>query len=590
MAFSLRSAGERIEVVDKPAEFFTLPPNLGNYESVRAAFSWEQARREIDWFDENHLNAAYNAVDRHAKGWRKNKVALYWEGERGEVEKYTFRELSELSNRFANSLKELGVKKGDRVFIFLPRLPELYIAFLGILKIGAVAGTLFAAFGPDAIRDRLGDSEAKVVITIPTYYERIETVRQDLPALKDVIIIDTRATEFRAKDGEHLYSRLMAEASQRFEPAVMAADDYAFMLYTSGTTGKSKGVVHAHEAIIQEHLTAKWVLDLKDEDIYWCTADPGWVTGIAYGILGSWSNGATSVIYEGRFNPREWYRIVEKYEVSVWYTAPTAIRMLMKAGGEPVHEFDLSSLRHLASVGEPLNPEAIRWGLDAFGLPFHDTWWQTETGSILIANYPSIPIKLGSMGRPFPGIEASIVDEEGKELPPETPGNLAIKPGWPAMLRTVWRNEAKYDEYFKNGWYVTGDRAYKDADGYFWFIGRADDVIKTAGERVGPFEVESALVSHPAVAEAGVIGKPDMMRGEIIKAFVVLNQGFDGSETLKKEIGGFVKTQLAGHAYPKEIEFIDLLPKTQSGKIMRRVLKARELGLPVGDLSTLETG
>jgi acetyl-CoA synthetase len=586
--YSLRSVDDKIEIVDKPAELFTVPPNLGNYDAARADFTWEQARREIDWFDEDHLNAAYNAVDRHAVGWRKNKVALYWEGERGEVEKYTFREISELSNKLANGLKDIGIKRGDRVFIFLPRVPELYIAFLAILKIGAVAGTLFAAFGPDAIRDRLGDSQAKAVITVPRFYERIEAVKEDLPELKDVIIVDSRGTEFRPGPGEHNYSKLMANADHRFQPEVMSAEDYAFMLYTSGTTGKSKGVVHAHEAIIQEHLTAKWILDLKDDDIYWCTADPGWVTGIAYGILGSWSNGATSVIYEGRFNPREWYRIAEKYEVSVWYTAPTAIRMLMKAGKEAVEEFDLSSLRHLCSVGEPLNPEAIRWGLEVFGLPFHDTWWQTETGSILIANYPSIPVKLGSMGRPFPGVEASIVDNEGNELPPQTPGNLAIKPGWPAMFRTVWHNEVKYNEYFNNGWYITGDRAYKDSDGYFWFIGRADDVIKTAGERVGPFEVESALVDHPAVAEAGVIGKPDMMRGEIIKAFVTLNAGYEPSEELEKEIKNYVKTRLAGHAYPREIEFTDSLPKTQSGKIMRRVLKARELGLPVGDLSTLE--
>ncbi len=588
MAFSLRKESDQIEIIDKPAELFSSPPNLSNYEASRRDFTWEQARREIDWFDEDHLNAAYNAVDRHAVGWRKNKVALYWEGERGEIEKYTFRELSELSSRLANALLDIGIKRGERVFIFLPRVPELYIAFLAILKLGGVAGTLFAAFGPDAIRDRLGDSEARAVITVPRFYGRIESVRDDLPALKDVIPVDSRGTDYRPKDREHLYSRLMADADHHFTPAVMAAEDYAFMLYTSGTTGKSKGVVHAHEAIVQEHLTAKWILDLKDDDIYWCTADPGWVTGIAYGILGSWSNGATSVIYEGRFNPREWYRIVEEYDVSVWYTAPTAIRMLMKAGRESAAEFDLSSLRHLASVGEPLNPEAIRWGLDVFGLPFHDTWWQTETGSILIANYPSIPVKLGSMGLPFPGVTAAIIDDNGVELPPETPGHLAIKPGWPAMFRAVWHNQAKYDEYFKEGWYDTGDRAYKDSDGYYWFIGRADDVIKTAGERVGPFEVESALVDHPAVAEAGVIGKPDMMRGEIIKAFVILNGDWEPSSELESEIRAHVKNCLAGHAYPREIEFVDLLPKTQSGKIMRRVLKARELGLPVGDLSTLE--
>ncbi len=586
---AIRQLSEKITIVDKPAEFFSVPPNLGNFESVRANFTWEQARKELDWFDGGRINAAYNAVDRHAKSWRKNKVALYWEGERGEVEKYTFRELAEASNQFANALVDMGIKRGDRVFIFLPRLPELYIAFLGILKVGAVAGTLFAAFGPSALRDRLGDSEAKAIITTPTFLDRVDEVIDDLPGLENIIIVDNRGTKVKPKEKETLYSSMMEGTSNRFEAAAMEPEDYAYMLYTSGTTGKSKGVVHAHQAIMQEYLTAKWVLDLKEEDIYWCTADPGWVTGIAYGILGSWANGVSSVIFEGRFNPREWYRIVETYEVSVWYTAPTAIRMLMREGDKLVDEFDLSSLRHLASVGEPLNPEAIRWGLHVFGLPFHDNWWQTETGSILIANYPSVPIKLGSMGRPFPGIDATIVDDDGNQLPAGTIGNLAIKPGWPAMLRTIWKNEAKYKEYFLNGWYISGDKAYEDNDGYFWFIGRADDVIKTAGERVGPFEVESALVEHPAIAEAGVIGKPDMMRGEIIKAFVVLDPGREPSDQLDTEIKKFVKKRLAGHAYPREIEFVDILPKTQSGKIMRRVLKARELGLPTGDVSTLES-
>lgn len=588
MPYKVRQVDEKIAIVDKPADLFTAAPNLAGYDDAYRDFTWEEARREIDWFDGGRLNAAYNAVDRHALTWRKNKVALYWEGDRGEIEKYTFRELSELSNKFANALLDIGVGKGDRVFIFLPRLPELYIAFLGILKVGAIAGTLFAAFGPDALRDRLGDSEAKVVITVPSFLSRVDEVIDQLPALERVVIVDTRGTDVKPKAKEHVYSELMADASNRFQAVPMAPEDYAFMLYTSGTTGKSKGVVHAHQAILQEYLTAKWVLDLQEEDIYWCTADPGWVTGISYGILGSWANGVSSVVYEGRFNPREWYRIAEKYEVSVWYTAPTAIRMLMKEGADLVREFDLSHLRHLASVGEPLNPEAIRWGVDVFGLPFHDNWWQTETGSILIANYPSMPIKLGSMGRPFPGITATIVDDGGKELPPGVPGNLAIKPGWPAMMRTIWKNQAKYDEYIKDGWYLSGDKAYRDDDGYFWFIGRADDVIKTGGERVGPFEVESALVEHPAVAEAGVIGKPDMMRGEIIKAFVILDPGNLPSDELAAEIKQFVKKRLAGHAYPREIEFTDTLPKTQSGKIMRRVLKARELGLPVGDLSTLD--
>jgi acetyl-CoA synthetase len=360
------------------------------------------------------------------------------------------------------------------------------------------------------------------------------------------------------------------------------------MLYTSGTTGRPKGVMHTHYDIVQQHITAKWILDIHQDDVYWCTADPGWVTGIAYGILGPFSNGATSIVDAARFSAEHWYKIINDYKVTVWYTAPTAIRMMMKEGFDIAKKYDLSSLRHLASVGEPLNPEAIWWGVENLKLAFHDNWWQTETGGILIANYPCMDIKVGSMGRPFPGVVAEIVDDNGNPLPPNKEGNLAIRPGWPSMMLEIWNNKEKYDSYFKNGWYFSGDRAWKDADGYFWFVGRADDVIKTAGHRVGPFEVESALIEHPAVAEAGVIGKPDELYGEIIKAFIALKKGFKPSEELKKEIQTFIKTRLAGHAYPKEIEFRDTLPKTRSGKIMRRVLKAQELGLPVGDLSTME--
>ena len=368
----------------------------------------------------------------------------------------------------------------------------------------------------------------------------------------------------------------------------MEKDDYGFMLFTSGTTGKPKGVVHRHYSILQEHLTAKWVLDIHERDICWITADPGWITGVAYGILGTWSLGASVVCYDGRFDPEKWYEVLEKYQVSVWYTAPTAIRMLERAGDQLVKKYDLSHLRHLASVGEPLNPEPIRWGLRVFGLPFHDNWWQTEIGGICIANYPIMDIKLGSMGKPIPGVQAAIVDDDGHPLPPNQEGNLALKPTFPSLMATIWRRPHKFKSYFKNGWYISGDRAFVDKDGYFWFIGRADDVIKTAGERVGPFEVESALVEHPAVVEAAVIGLPDPIRGEIIKAFCVLGPGYSPSEKLKEEISQFIKKNLAGHAYPREIEFIERLPKTRSGKILRRVLKAKELGLPIGDTSTLE--
>lgn len=551
-------------------------PNLKDYQTVYRRFKWKRAEKELQWFPGKKLNAASNAIDRQAKIKSRNKVALYWHGSQDEKRKYTFSDMATLSNKFANVLKNFQVKRGDRVFFFLPRTPELYYGFLGTLKTGAIAGTLFAAFGPQALYDRLKNAGAKVLITNKELYPRVKKIEKDLPRLKDVILVD-KTLPF-----------LIAKASKDLRIAKMGPTEPAFMLYTSGTTGKPKGVVHTHQSILLQHLTAKWVLDLRDDDVYWCTADPGWVTGIAYEILGSWSNGASTLVYAGRFNPEKWYQLIEDYQVNVWYTAPTAIRMLAAAGMDLVKKHDLSSLRHLASVGEPLNPEAVWWGLKAFGLPFHDNWWQTETGGIMIANYPCMDIKPGSMGKPVPGIKAAIVNDKGKVLRPNKVGNLAIKPPWPSMMRKIWHRPKKYKSYFKSGWYITGDLAYKDKDGYFWFVGRDDDLIKTAGERVGPFEVESALVSHPAIVEAAVIGKPDPIRGEIIKAFISLKAGHRGSNKLKEEIKSFVKRELAGHAYPREIEFMSKLPKTRSGKIVRRFLKAKELGLPIGDTSTLE--
>ncbi len=552
------------------------PPNLEDYEEARKNFSWKGARNELDWFD-GKLNAAYNAVDRHTHTWRKNKVALYWEDEAGQAKKFTFEELSLLSNKVGNILKDFDIDRGDRVFLFVPRIPELYFCFLGILKIGAIAGTLFSAFQEQALADRLGNSDAKIVITTAELKPRIDKVRHKLPGLTHILVVD-----------EPSFAKSLDHASDELRISHMDPDDYAFMLYTSGTTGKPKGVVHVHRAILQEHMTAKWVLDLRDEDTYWCTADPGWVTGIAYEILGSWSCGVAALVYAGRFDPQRWYGLLEKYKISVWYTAPTAIRMLMGAGDGLVKQFDLTALRHLASVGEPLNPEAIKWGRNVFGKTFHDNWWQTETGAICIANYRCLEVRPGSMGKPIPGLTAAIVDDEGQKLPAGREGNIALKPKWPSMMHAIWRRPQKYKSYFTNGWYISGDRGMQDKDGYFWFIGRADDVIKTSGERVGPFEVESALVAHPAVVEAGVIGKPDAIRGEIIKAFVVLEKNAKPTEALKKELSEYVKKHLAGHAYPREVEFIDKLPKTRSGKIMRRILKAKELGLPIGDTSTLE--
>ncbi len=572
-------------------------PNLKDYQKTYDSFSYFDEAKKFENLPDGGFNAAYTVCDVNAQNFRKNKVALYWEGEEGEEIKLTFQELSLLSNKVGNLLKNLEVGRGDRVFLFLPRIPELYFCFLGILKIGAIAGTLFSAFGPQALEDRLKNSDAKILITTPQLYPRVQKIKQNLPNLKTVILIDEEnRTAFMKeaklkKPGKNSYTwfyPLMEKALEKLHLASMKPTDPAFMLYTSGTTGKPKGVVHQHKALLHECISARYVLDIKDTDVYWCTADPGWVTGIAYEILGTWCIGSSTLVYGGRFDPAKWYDLIQEYKVTVWYTAPTAIRMLAASGTELVKKYDLSSLRHLASVGEPLNPEAVNWGQKAFGLPFHDNYWQTETGGIVIANYPSLDIKPGSMGKPVPGIKAEVINNQGQPVGPYKEGNLALKPGWPSMMLKIWRRPEKYQSYFLKNWYLTGDKAFKDEDGYFWFISRADDVIKTSGERVGPFEVESALVSHPKIIEAGVIGKPDPLRGELIKAFVTLKKGEKPSEKLKEEIQTYVKKHLAGHAYPREIEFTDKLPKTRSGKIMRRLLKAKELGLPLGDTSTLE--
>lgn len=569
--------------------------NLQDYEKTYKEFSWENLKKEMSGVWGNKLNAAHIAIDVHTTTYRKNKIALYYEGENGNKEEYTFTQISQNSNKVANLLTNHGIKRGDRVFIFLPRIPELYFSFLGILKTGAIAGTLFSAFQEQALLDRLSNSKAKILITNSTLFPRVEKIWKDLPDLKKVIIVERDSKELPKRKNILYFNKELTIAGRDFHVRQMKEDDSAFMLYTSGTTGKPKGVLHRHLAILQEFVTAKWVLDLKEDDVYWCTADPGWVTGIAYEILGLWASGVSAVVFDGRFDTSRWYKIIEEYKVSVWYTAPTAVRMLMADGLEKVHHYNLSSLRHLASVGEPLNPEAIFWGVKAFNLPFHDNWWQTELGAICIANYRSMDIKPGSMGKPIPGVSAAILDDKGNPLPVGIEGNLALKVGFPSLMKGIWRRPKKYKSYFlpagRQGimkWYISGDRAWMDKDGYFWFVGRADDVIKTAGERVGPFEVESALVEHPGVVEAGVIGKPDPMRGEIIKAFVVLQKNVKPSSKLKEELSEYVKKHLAGHAYPREVEFIDKLPKTRSGKIMRRILKAKELGLPIGDTSTLE--
>ncbi len=578
------------QVVEKPSvSQMKVKPNLTDYDEFRKTFTWESIYQELDWLPGGYLNKAHECIDRHANGPNATKVAMLWEGKNGEEETYTFADMKRETSKFASVLRGLGVNRGDRVFLFMERVPELYIAVFGILKAGAVAGPLFSAFGPEPVKDRLLDSGSKVLVTTPELRRRIASILPDLPDLEHIIIVNKLDRDTTPPVEDDLrYEDLMADASPDFETDPTSMYDYSIMHYTSGTTGKPKGAVHRHMAIAQQYATGKWVLDLHPNDIYWCTADPGWVTGTSYGMLAPWSNGVTQLIYEGGISASRWYGLIQKYKVTVWYTAPTAVRMLMRAGTEAVKRHDLSSLRYINSVGEPLNPEAIVWGLDAFGQGIHDNWWQTETGAILIANYPFQQIRLGSMGRPIPGIDAAILDDDYNQVPPGTDGNLAIKPGWPSMFHTYWHNEEMYNSKFKKGWYITGDQARMDADGFFWFVGRTDDVINTAGHLVGPFEVESVLIEHPAVAEAGVIGKPDPIAMEVVKAFVSLNEGYEPTEQLRREIMGFAREKMAAAVAPREIDFIDSLPKTRSGKIMRRLLKARELGLPEGDTSTLE--
>ncbi|MFS0689149.1 acetate--CoA ligase [Sporosarcina sp. 179-K 8C2 HS] len=557
---------------------------LQDYDQTAKDFKWSDVEKEFSWYETGLINIAHEAVDRHANSYRKNKVALFYkDAERKEA--FTYNEMKRMSNKAANVLTNHStLEKGDRIFVFMPRSPELYFAILGALKMGTIVGPLFEAFMEGAVYDRLSDSEAKAIVTTPELLDRIPVDK--LPHLKTIFLVGENIEE---NDKYIDFKKHLKTASPYFQVEWLDRESPTLLHYTSGSTGKPKGVLHVQEAMVQQLQTARWVLDLKDEDVFWCTADPGWVTGTAYGIFGPMLAGATSLIVGGRFSTDSWYESIQEYGVTVWYSAPTAFRMLMGAGAGPLEKYDLSSLRHILSVGEPLNPEVIRWGMEVFKLRIHDTWWMTETGAQTICNFGSLPIKLGSMGKAVPGIEAAIVDDRGQVLPPNRMGNLAIKKGWPAMMRQIWNNPEKYDSYFLNDeWYVSGDSAYMDEDGYFFFQGRVDDVIMTSGERVGPFEVESKLLEHPAIVEAGVIGKPDPVRGEIIKAFVALHEGYEPTEKLEEDIKQFVKKELAAHAAPREIEFKDKLPKTRSGKIMRRVLKAWELNLPTGDLSTME--
>ncbi len=573
--------------IAKDVSSMVASPNLDDWASMRESWSWDQARSELD-LPGDLVNLAHECIDRHADGARAGKTAMIWESADGAIERYTYADMKRESNRVANALREIGVSKGERVFFFAPRIPELYFSVFGALKVGAIAAPLFSAFGPEPVKERIERAQGSVIITTPTLLPKINEIREELPSVEHVIVIAHREGK-EVAEGDHDYQQLVESASEEFEIERTGQDDWSVMHFTSGTTGMPKGAAHVHGAVVGHYATGKYVLDLHDDDIYWCTADPGWVTGTSYGMFAPWSNGVTSVIYEGGFNATRSYELIERHRVTVWYTAPTFVRLLMKAGVDLAQQRDLSSLRYVMSVGEPLNPEGVVWGEKAFGLPIHDNWWQTETGSIMIANYLSMPIRPGSMGRPFPGIEAAIADDDGNEITePNQEGALVLKPGYPSEFRSYWNDQERYDSRFQHGWYITGDRAKRDADGYFWFVGRDDDVINTAGHLVSPFEVESALIEHEAVAEAGVIGKPDELAMEIVKAFVSLNDGYEPTDELRRQIQGHTRRRLGPGVAPREIEFIESVPKTRSGKIMRRLLKARELGLPEGDTSTLE--
>jgi acetyl-CoA synthetase len=582
------------ETIVKSPRDLVVTPNLSDYEQARAAFSWEKAHGELDGLPGGRgLNIAHEAVDRHADGPLGDHLAIRWLGNKGEIRDFTYRQLRDLSNCFANVLKGLGVDRGDRVFVLAGRIPELYIAALGSLKRGAVFCPLFSAFGPEPIKARMTIGGAKVLVTTETLYQRkIAGIRDSLATLEHILLAGENDRLSEA-EGAHDFRKLMNEASDQYEIEATDPEEIALLHFTSGTTGAPKGAVHVHKAVVAHHITGKLALDFHPHDIFWCTADPGWVTGTSYGIIAPLTNGVTMIVDETDFDTERWYSVLQDQKVTVWYTAPTAIRMLMKAGADVARRYDLRALRFLASVGEPLNPEAVVWGKEAFGLPFHDNWWQTETGGIMIANYAAMDIRPGSMGKPLPGIEAGIVrktaDGKIEEITePDTQGELALQWGWPSMFRAYLYDPDRYQKCFADSWYLTGDLAKKDRDGYFWFVGRKDDVIKTSGHLIGPFEVESILMEHQAVAEAGVIGKPDPVAMEVVKAFVSLKQGIQPTDELRRELLAFARTRLGAAVAPKEIEFKDKLPRTRSGKIMRRLLKAQELGLPVGDTSTLE--
>ncbi|EFI33989.1 acetate/CoA ligase [Desulfonatronospira thiodismutans ASO3-1] len=590
---------------------------------------WEDAAKEMDWFkkwdkvlDDSEApfykwftgakcNIVYNALDRHINTANKNKLALIWEGEPGDTKKFTYYELYRAVNRFANALRSLGIKKGDRVVLYMPPLPETMISILAVAKIGAVHSMVFAGFSAKALRERIQDAEAKLVITADGFYRngRPANVKNlvdkalvgGCETVDTVVVVHRAGVEVEMTEMRDIwYEDLVRQESPVSETEVMDSEDMLFLLYSSGTTGKPKGIVHTHGGyMVGVHRTLNWIFDIKPTDIFWCTADMGWITGHSYVVYGPLMAGTTTMLFEGHpLYPQadRLWQMVARYGVTIFYTAPTLIRMLMRFGSQYPKQHDLSTLRLLGSVGEPINPEAWMWYYNNIGraeCPIIDTWWQTETGSVMISPFPITLLKPGSCSKPLPGIEADVVDEEGNPVPPGKGGQLIIKKPWPSMLRTLYKDPERYKKtYWEKipGVYLAGDVARKDEDGYFWIQGRSDDVISIAGHRVGSAEIESALVAHKAVSEAAVIGVPDKIKGEVAKAFVTLSAEYtvDDPDELIKTLKSHVRSELGPVAVIKGIEFRDTLPKTRSGKIMRRVLKAQELGEDVGDTSTLE--
>ena len=565
--------------------------HLLDYEKVKASFSWEETAQELDGLpDGKGLNIAYEAITRHSQTHLKDTVALRFIQKDRSFHDLTYSELEKKTSKFANVLGNLGIQKGDRVFSLMGRIPELYIVALGTLKYTAVFCPLFSVFGPEPIFQRANRGDACVLITTTLLFEKkVKQLIERLPSLRFVVLSD--ATE-HISDKVLSFSKLMEQAKDDFQIPQTNPEDPALLHFTSGTTGMPKGVLHVHNALLTHYITGKYVLDFHEGDQFWCTADPGWVTGTSYGIIAPLLHGVTSIVDEEEFDAIRWYSILEEHKVTIWYTAPTAIRRLMRMDIKPYEKFNLEHLRLILSVGEPLHAEAVIWGQENFGIPILDNWWQTETGGIMIANYPAMKVKPGSMGKPLPGVEIAVAEVSDNQLKiitePNIQGHLVLKKGFPSLFRGYLHDEERYAKCFIGEWYLSGDLAKKDADGYFWFIGRADDIIKTSGHMVGPFEVESTLMRHPAVAEAAVIGKPEPTIGELVKAFVVLKTGNEPNEETRMDIIGFARKELGPAVAPKEIEFVESIPKTRSGKIVRRLLKARELGLPEGDISTLE--